>query len=190
VINFFEFIAEEVREHLAALGFRTLAEAIGHVEVLDTRRPSSTGRPTASISADLAQAELPEGTCCTTYGSRSRHSRCAGPGVDQICRRRSRPVRPFALRCDPQRRPYRRNDLGPRGHQGHQGRGSARRHHRHHLRRLGGSELRRVPARRHHTAAGGRQQRLPGQGLSGGRIVAAAGSTAPSSRRRTSSPAM
>ena len=36
VINFFEFIAEEVREHLAALGFRTLAEAIGHVEALDT----------------------------------------------------------------------------------------------------------------------------------------------------------
>ena len=36
VVNFFEFIAEEVREHLAALGFRTLAEAIGHVEVLDT----------------------------------------------------------------------------------------------------------------------------------------------------------
>jgi glutamate synthase (NADPH/NADH) large chain len=37
VVHFFEFIAEEVREHLAALGFRTLEEAIGHVEVLDTR---------------------------------------------------------------------------------------------------------------------------------------------------------
>ena len=37
VVNFFEFIAEEVREYLAALGFRTLEEAIGHVEMLDTR---------------------------------------------------------------------------------------------------------------------------------------------------------
>ncbi|HYI62640.1 MAG TPA: glutamate synthase large subunit [Acidimicrobiales bacterium] len=37
VETFFEFIAEEVRELLAALGFRTLAEAIGHVELLDTR---------------------------------------------------------------------------------------------------------------------------------------------------------
>ena len=37
VVNFFEFIAEEVREYLAALGFRTLAEAIGHAEMLDTR---------------------------------------------------------------------------------------------------------------------------------------------------------
>ncbi|HEY2428589.1 MAG TPA: glutamate synthase large subunit, partial [Acidimicrobiales bacterium] len=37
VVNFFEFIAEEVREHLAALGFRSLDEAIGHAEVLDVR---------------------------------------------------------------------------------------------------------------------------------------------------------
>ena len=36
VVNFFEFVAEEVREHLAGLGFRTLDEAIGHAEVLDT----------------------------------------------------------------------------------------------------------------------------------------------------------
>jgi glutamate synthase (NADPH/NADH) large chain len=38
VVNFFEFIAEEVREYLAELGFRTLAEAVGHVEVLEARQ--------------------------------------------------------------------------------------------------------------------------------------------------------
>src|SRR4051812_42424794 len=38
VVTFFEFLAQEVREHLAALGFRSLEEAIGHVEVLDTRQ--------------------------------------------------------------------------------------------------------------------------------------------------------
>ncbi|MGI9085963.1 MAG: glutamate synthase large subunit [Aeromicrobium sp.] len=37
VVNFFEFVAEEVRENLAELGFRTLDEAIGHAEILDTR---------------------------------------------------------------------------------------------------------------------------------------------------------
>ncbi|WP_347110825.1 glutamate synthase large subunit [Paenarthrobacter sp. S56] len=37
VVNFFEFLAEEVREILAELGFRSLEEAIGHSEVLDTR---------------------------------------------------------------------------------------------------------------------------------------------------------
>ncbi len=38
VETFFEYIAEEVREYLAELGFSTLAEAIGHVEVLDTEQ--------------------------------------------------------------------------------------------------------------------------------------------------------
>ncbi|MFZ2502403.1 MAG: glutamate synthase large subunit, partial [Nocardioides sp.] len=35
VVTFFEYIAEEVRELLAQLGFRTLAEAVGRVESLD-----------------------------------------------------------------------------------------------------------------------------------------------------------
>jgi glutamate synthase (NADPH/NADH) large chain len=37
VETFFEYVAEEVRELMAALGFRTMAEMIGHVEALDTR---------------------------------------------------------------------------------------------------------------------------------------------------------
>lgn len=35
VVNFFEFIAQEVREYLSELGFRTLEEAIGHNEIID-----------------------------------------------------------------------------------------------------------------------------------------------------------
>jgi glutamate synthase (NADPH) large chain len=38
VVTFFEYIAEEVRELLAQLGFRTLAEAVGQVEALDVVR--------------------------------------------------------------------------------------------------------------------------------------------------------
>ena len=38
VVNFMEYIAEEVREWMSRLGFRTLAEMIGHVEVLDTKQ--------------------------------------------------------------------------------------------------------------------------------------------------------
>ncbi|MET9700557.1 glutamate synthase large subunit [Streptomyces sp. NPDC006529] len=38
VVNFFEFIAEEVRELLAELGFRTIEEAVGHAELLDTSK--------------------------------------------------------------------------------------------------------------------------------------------------------
>ncbi len=36
VVTFFEYIAEQVREILASLGFRTLGEVIGQVELLDT----------------------------------------------------------------------------------------------------------------------------------------------------------
>ncbi len=38
VVNFFEFIAEQVREYLAELGFRTLDEAIGRADLLDVSR--------------------------------------------------------------------------------------------------------------------------------------------------------
>jgi glutamate synthase (NADPH/NADH) large chain len=59
-VNFFEYIAEEVREHLAELGFRSLAEAVGHVELLDTReadRPLEGERPRPV--ADPAPAREP-----------------------------------------------------------------------------------------------------------------------------------
>jgi glutamate synthase domain-containing protein 2/glutamate synthase domain-containing protein 1/glutamate synthase domain-containing protein 3 len=36
VENFFRFIAEDVRKYLAELGFRSIDEAVGHVDVLDT----------------------------------------------------------------------------------------------------------------------------------------------------------
>ncbi len=38
VVNFFEFLAQEVREYLAALGFRSLDEAIGRSELIDVNR--------------------------------------------------------------------------------------------------------------------------------------------------------
>jgi glutamate synthase (NADPH/NADH) large chain len=38
VVNFFEFLAQEVREYLAALGFKSLDEAIGHSELIDVNR--------------------------------------------------------------------------------------------------------------------------------------------------------
>ncbi|MCC6388023.1 MAG: glutamate synthase large subunit [Dehalococcoidia bacterium] len=38
VVNFFQFIAEEVREYMAKLGFRTFEELIGRSDLLDMRR--------------------------------------------------------------------------------------------------------------------------------------------------------
>ena len=62
VINFFEFIAQEVREYLAQLGFRSLDEAIGQVEALDVR-PALEHYKAAGLdlSPILHLPELPEG---------------------------------------------------------------------------------------------------------------------------------
>lgn len=38
VVNFFEFIAEQVREYLAELGYRSLEELIGKVDLLDVHK--------------------------------------------------------------------------------------------------------------------------------------------------------
>ncbi|MFI6680292.1 glutamate synthase large subunit [Kribbella sp. NPDC050470] len=62
VVNFFEFIAEEVREYLAELGFRTLDEAIGHAEVLDIRRAVDHWKADGlDLSPILHVPALPEG---------------------------------------------------------------------------------------------------------------------------------
>ncbi|MEU4898461.1 glutamate synthase large subunit [Streptomyces sp. NPDC044780] len=62
VVNFFEFIAEEVRELLAELGFRTLDEAIGHAELLDTTRAVQHWKAQGLDLAPLLYVpELPEG---------------------------------------------------------------------------------------------------------------------------------
>jgi glutamate synthase (NADPH/NADH) large chain len=51
VVNFFEFVAAEVREHLARLGFRTLAEAVGQAELLVPVAPAGSA---AAAHLDLA----------------------------------------------------------------------------------------------------------------------------------------
>ncbi|WP_369205930.1 glutamate synthase large subunit [Streptomyces sp. PU-14G] len=62
VVNFFQFIAEEVRELLAELGFRTLDEAIGHAELLDTSRAVDHWKARGLDLAPLLHVpELPEG---------------------------------------------------------------------------------------------------------------------------------
>ncbi len=60
VETFFEYIAEEVRELLAALGFRSIAEAVGHAEVLDTRAAVDHWKAHGlDLSPILAEAENP-----------------------------------------------------------------------------------------------------------------------------------
>lgn len=62
VVNFFEFIAQEVREILAELGFRTIEEAVGHAELLDTDRAITHWKAQGLDLKPLFHVpELPEG---------------------------------------------------------------------------------------------------------------------------------
>ncbi|MFI1220678.1 MULTISPECIES: glutamate synthase large subunit [unclassified Streptomyces] len=62
IVNFFQFIAEEVREILAELGFRTIEEAVGHAELLDTDRAITHWKAQGLNLAPLFHVpELPEG---------------------------------------------------------------------------------------------------------------------------------
>ncbi|MCW2499692.1 MAG: glutamate synthase subunit alpha, partial [Frankiales bacterium] len=66
VVTFFEYIAEEVREHLARLGFRSIEEAVGHAEVLDTRRAIEHWKASGlDLSPVLHVPDLPAGTPLT-----------------------------------------------------------------------------------------------------------------------------
>ena len=166
VVNFFEFIAEEVRELLAELGFRTLDEAIGHAEVLDTRAAVDHWKASGLDLAPMLHVPvLPEGA--------ARHQTVAQDhGLDKaldneliaLCRPAidaGEPVRArLAVRnvnrtvgtmlghevtkAHPEGLPDELIDLD--------------------VHRLGRPVVRRVPAARHHAAARRRRQRLCRQG--------------------------
>ncbi len=113
VVNFFEFIAEEVRELLAELGFRTLDEAIGHAErhrhqggrrPLEGRRPRP--QPRSSTCPSCPRAPAADRSPARTTGStrRSTTKLIAQAGARPRARR-ARPVR----QRHPQREPHRRH---------------------------------------------------------------------------------
>ena len=62
VVNFFEFIAQEIREYMAALGFRTIDEMVGHSEVLKVNREVADSHPDAAkldLTPIFAQPDSP-----------------------------------------------------------------------------------------------------------------------------------
>jgi len=63
VVNFFRFIAQEVREYMAQLGFRTMDEMIGRVDKLNFRQAVDHWKAKGlDYSAILHMPALPEGT--------------------------------------------------------------------------------------------------------------------------------
>ena len=67
VVTFFEFLAQQVREYLAQLGFRTLDEAVGRVELLDTAAAVAAleggrARPGPGAARPRGRPRTPPGT--------------------------------------------------------------------------------------------------------------------------------
>src|SRR5690606_34301700 len=63
VVNFFRFIAQEVREYLAELGYRSLDEIIGRSDLLDVAQAVDHWKASGlDLSPILYRPELPEGT--------------------------------------------------------------------------------------------------------------------------------
>jgi glutamate synthase (NADPH) large chain len=69
IVNFFEFVAQEVREYLAQLGFRTIDEAVGQAELLDATAAVSHWKAAGlDLQPVLHVPELPAGAAryCVT----------------------------------------------------------------------------------------------------------------------------
>jgi glutamate synthase (NADPH/NADH) large chain len=63
VQTFFEYIAEEVREHLAALGFRSVAEAVGEVSAIDATKAIAHWKAAGlDLSPIFAEVASPDGS--------------------------------------------------------------------------------------------------------------------------------
>ncbi|MFV0253655.1 MAG: glutamate synthase large subunit [Beutenbergiaceae bacterium] len=63
VVTYFEYIAQEVRSYLAQLGFRSIDEAVGAVEMLDTRAAVEHWKASGlDLSPILTKVELPAGS--------------------------------------------------------------------------------------------------------------------------------
>ena len=77
VETFFEYIAQEVREHLAALGLRSVEEAIGQIGMLDTRRAVEHWKAAGlDLAPVLAKVEAFD-------GSGIRHTKAQDHGLER-----------------------------------------------------------------------------------------------------------
>ena len=92
VVTFFEYIAEEVREILAELGFRTLDEAIGHADAarLDRGGQPLEGRRARHL-ADLPRARAARGHLAATACASQDHGldKALDNELIALCRRRA-----------------------------------------------------------------------------------------------------
>ena len=173
VVNFFEFIAQEVRELLAELGFRSLDEAIGQVGTLDVAGAVDHWKASGLDLTPILHQASAHGEFGQFEHQDLRNTKTQDHGLAKALDNELIAIAAPALESgEPVRaqvaiRNVNRTVGTMLGHEvtkRYRGDGPARRHDRHHADRLGRAVVRRVRAARGDPAARGRRQRLRRQG--------------------------
>ena len=153
VETFFLFLAEQVREYLAALGFRSIDEAVGHAELHGhrARRRRTTGPAASTCGRCCTIPDVDSALYCTQPAqhdlSRTLDAKLIELAAPALQDAKAGPDRP----ADPQRRPDRRHHAGLRGDQAVRSGRPAGPHHRRQADRHRRAVARRLPAAgRHH----------------------------------------
>ncbi len=151
VVNFFFFVAEEVREILASLGLRSLDEAIGRVDLLGRERgdralEGARRRPHAPAHPHRAARRTRRAGACEAAagGARGRARLGAASSARRAGAIEQRRARSALRAADPQPQPLRRRHPLEPHRPAPRRRGPARGLDRRRLRGLGRTELRRL----------------------------------------------
>ena len=140
VENYFRFVAEEVRELMAEMGFRTMEEMIGRVDRLDTTGAVDHWKARGlDLSPILLNPDVPD-TVARRCGPRAGPRPRPGPRQHphRALRAGPRASDPgVAHPADPQRQPDRRHHAGVDDHPPVGRGGAARRDHRRRLHGVG-----------------------------------------------------
>ena len=156
VINFFFFVAEEVRELMASMGYRTFDEMIGQMQMLDQRKVIEHWKAKGlDFSRLFTKPVAPKGV--QIYRCETQNHK-----IHDILDRKLIAQSQAAAReghagphrsGDPQHRPHRGRHAVRRDRQALRPRGPARRHHPREPDGHRRTELRRVPGARRHLRA-------------------------------------
>ncbi len=176
VVNYLFMVAEDARTIMASLGFRTIDEMVGRVDVLevdaaiehwktdglDLTRGAAAGGEALSASRGSPHQE-PGPRARARARPEADRARAAGPRQTQG----GRPSPGLDRAAGGQHQPHHRHAALARADEGARRARPRRRHHPRQARGLGRPELRRLPRARHHARARGRRQRLRRQGTLG-----------------------
>ena len=171
VVNYFFFVAEEVREIMAQLGIRKFDDLIGRTDLLDMRKGIEHWKAKGlDFSRVFHQPDDAAGGGALPQRSAGPRARArARPPADRAAARRRSTRREGAARVpDPQRQPHGRRDAVRRDRAAPRPRGPARRHaSRARSKAIGGQSFGAFLAHGHHAGPDRRHERLLRQGAVG-----------------------